>query len=281
MRSWRIVSDLRLLFIHGTSGHKKPKTWLGPLNRALEQFGIEPICESDLPDVNYKPLLSRSADGGSDNGKRRTKLGREIRIAYGNTQTELAKRLAKFNEAPPRLGLGHLPDRIRKWGAKHARAKAFRKTAEAYRARRIRVCNYVLETAGPGDFIVIGYSLGSVVAADLLGRLRDDQHIRLLVTIGSPLGAGAWDKTWNTLRPFPYDKVDAWVNIYNQWDPVTMGVGLGRRDVVDVRIGTFPSPGFKLTRSRLKKIAFAQHKVGRYTGHPVVASAVAWALEAG
>lgn len=39
-----------------------------------------------------------------------------------------------------------------------------------------------------GDLIVVGHSLGSVVAYDLLTRLPDSYRVRLLVTAGSPLG---------------------------------------------------------------------------------------------
>jgi len=36
---------------------------------------------------------------------------------------------------------------------------------------------------GPGEFLVIGHSLGPVVAADLLTRLKSDQHVCLLITV--------------------------------------------------------------------------------------------------
>src|SRR3954469_15762309 len=122
------------------------------------------------------------------------------------------------------------------------------------------------EVDGPGEFIVIGHSLGSVVAADLLTRLGTDQHVRLLITIGSPLGAGDWSGTWKTLDPFPFGKLDAWVNVYNPYDLVTGGVGLRKRTqrVIDIPIKSFAKPwSFN-----------AQHKIGPYVSHPAVAMAI-------
>ena len=39
-----------------------------------------------------------------------------------------------------------------------------------------------------GDIVVVGHSLGSIVAYDLLTRLRASHNVRLFVTAGSPLG---------------------------------------------------------------------------------------------
>lgn len=39
-----------------------------------------------------------------------------------------------------------------------------------------------------GDVVVVGHSLGSIVAYDLLTRLRASHNVRLFVTAGSPLG---------------------------------------------------------------------------------------------
>ena len=123
---------------------------------------------------------------------------------------------------------------------------------------------------GAGEFIVIGHSLGSVVAADLLARLSADQHVRLLITVGSPLGAGDWSRTWKALKPFPFGKLDAWVNVYNPSDPITGGVGLRQRTrwTIDIPIGPFmPSTS-----------VLSQHKIGSYLSHPAVATAIQWAV---
>jgi alpha-beta hydrolase superfamily lysophospholipase len=112
----------------------------------------------------------------------------------------------------------------------HQVGKVFRaqilKDAERYRSRRLQVQTEILNQLASedvsGEFIVIAHSLGSVVVADLLPYLRPGQHVRLLITVGSPLGIeGFWMWTANQLRrEFPYDAVSAWVNIWSVGDPV-------------------------------------------------------------
>jgi pimeloyl-ACP methyl ester carboxylesterase len=46
-----------------------------------------------------------------------------------------------------------------------------------------------------GDVVVVGHSLGSIVAYDALTRLPDRYRVRLLVTAGSPLGYPVVQKT--------------------------------------------------------------------------------------
>ena len=73
-----------------------------------------------------------------------------------------------------------------------------------------KVCNQVLDDVGPGEMILIGYSLGSRGGRRPAFKAQAlNQHVRLLVNVGSPLGAGSWDRTWNGLKPFPYDRLDA------------------------------------------------------------------------
>lgn len=93
-----------------------------------------------------------------------------------------------------------------------------------------------------GPIVLVGHSLGSVVAVDLLSRLTDDQHVALLLTLGCPLSylhlrsIGLAGIDFNT--PFPCHRVDRWINVVDVNDPVTGMVGLERfwHEVVDVPV---------------------------------------------
>ena len=94
---------------------------------------------------------------------------------------------------------------------------------------------------GHGEFIVIGHSLGSVVAADLLTRLAARSARSPLDHGREPVGRWRLEPHLEELDPFPFGKLDAWVNVYNPWDPVTGGVGLRKRTrrVIDIPIKPF------------------------------------------
>ncbi|TBA50487.1 lipase family protein [Rhizobium ruizarguesonis] len=73
--------------------------------------------------------------------------------------------------------------------------------------------------------IVVGHSLGSVIAYDCLKCLPDMPAISNLVTIGSPLG---FDEIQDELRPswsredgYPSKTVlNSWINVFDRLDPV-------------------------------------------------------------
>ena len=81
---------------------------------------------------------------------------------------------------------------------------------------------------GGGPFVVIGHSQGSMIAYNVLRRLKAAQfQVPLFVTIGSPLGL---DEVQDVFRqwtgadgklPFP-PCVDKWVNVADQLDPVAL-----------------------------------------------------------
>jgi pimeloyl-ACP methyl ester carboxylesterase len=258
----------RVVFIHGVNGRKKFKKWLGPLNESLRNAGIGAIDRAEVPEVRYRHHLGRKRDR---NGQRTRVIATDaaVKAAYAANQDELLRLLRDYRRSS-KSRLTDAPKPIRRHGAWIIRKWPPFRDAERYRRRRERVCAEVVKSMGPGEFIVIGHSLGSVVAADLLTRLESDQHVRLLITVGSPLGAGDWSRTWRTLTPFPFGKLDAWVNVYNPSDVVTGGVGLRQRTrrVIDI-----PIKPFAKTRS-----LHGQHRIGPYVSHPAVATAIRWAV---
>lgn len=83
-------------------------------------------------------------------------------------------------------------------------------------------------SAGGGPFVIVAHSQGSMIAYEVLRHLtKDDCDVRLLVTIGSPLGLQevqdvfrSWTGTaGNGLLPKP-ECVTSWLNVAEMIDPV-------------------------------------------------------------
>lgn len=112
-----------------------------------------------------------------------------------------------------------------------------------------------------GEIVLIGHSLGSVIAIDLLDHLPETLHVRRLITIGSPASLQALHEgSERLLKKFPYCRVDDWSNFLNRLDHVTGGRGLA---------SVFPgAQDFVLEN-------IAGHGAEKYLGHRAVAELVA------
>jgi hypothetical protein len=92
------------------------------------------------------------------------------------------------------------------------------------RSRMIKALNEGAQQ--PGPHIVVGHSMGTVIAYDCLKRVAGCPKIDGLMTIGSPLGI---DEVQDKLKPewtredgFPGHTLGgSWVNVYDKLDPVT------------------------------------------------------------
>lgn len=78
-----------------------------------------------------------------------------------------------------------------------------------------------------GRIAIVGHSLGSVIAADLIRRLPETVEVGGLVTLGSPLASKRFDVSGlrGDLRE-PPTNLAWWVNLWNGADPVTAGRGV-------------------------------------------------------
>lgn len=111
---------------------------------------------------------------------------------------------------------------------------------------RAQVLNRILkELPESGRLVIVGHSLGSVIAADLVRRLPVGLDVVGMVTIGSPLANGNFDvdKLRETLKE-PPTNLAWWVNFWNVHDPVAAhrGVSSVFPWVIDFRIQTKLSP---------------------------------------
>ncbi|MBK9696726.1 MAG: hypothetical protein IPO80_04735 [Propionibacteriaceae bacterium] len=128
-----------------------------------------------------------------------------------------------------------------------------------------------LESVPAGSRIVIvAHSLGSVIAADLIKKLPNNLRVSALVTIGSPLGAVSEFRS-HDLDEYPFDRLNAWVNLFEPRDPVTGGKGICEHYpwVIDVPV---------TLQNWVFPVLIHQHGAQYYCTHPAVAAAITGAL---
>ena len=118
-----------------------------------------------------------------------------------------------------------------------------------------------------GKLVIVGHSLGSVIAADLLRRLPTKLEVVGMVTIGSPLAHGSFavDKLRDSLKE-PPTNLGWWVNFWNGLDPVAShrGVSSVFPWIVDFRVRT--------------KAGLHVHDAAEYFADEAVATAIGFAL---
>lgn len=100
--------------------------------------------------------------------------------------------------------------------------------------KRVKMEDSLLQRlrAGGGPFVVVAHSQGTMIAWNVLRRLRkEDADVRLFVTVGSPLGL---EEVQDQLKAFTGSKklpfppcVGKWVNVADLFDPVAFDSNLG------------------------------------------------------
>jgi hypothetical protein len=117
--------------------------------------------------------------------------------------------------------------------------------------------------------VIVGHSLGSVVAYNVLMELKKREHIVLLVTLGSPLGIDAIvDRLPGRPRRAPQG-VSRWFNARD------------RRDIValhEISPEKFPGEPKVLNYSGVLNESDNRHKIGQYLIDPQVAAEIGAAI---
>lgn len=258
-----------LVFLHGINAGLEDR-WRESLVYSLSQLGYEHLDESRVITPDYREILRGDLAGSEvveDTWERPSKTElREAKTRYLARTGYLESRLRPLaNAAPDRVrppefdGLPPsipLLEQARRYAAKPAVRSAVRS-----------VVVQSLEAVPEGSqLVIIGHSLGSVVAVDVIKAIPPSLYVNTLVTIGSPLGAVSKLRS-RVLDDYPYDRLGAWVNVFEPRDPVTGGRGVAEhyRETIDIPIvledWVFPE-------------VIHQHGAEYYCLHKAVATAV-------
>ncbi len=250
-----------ILFIHGRGQNTDREGWVDALRESIRAAGhTPPATDGDqFLTVNYRDLLESRGSlpelpmpqvtlGQPDLESREAFLMRakELRERYPEPRSVLtAQQLADTLSAATvrAIPLAHVP--IQDRGLVELAMKVMG-DVETYRSKnqlRAHVLTRVLEQVpDDGELIIIGHSLGSVVALDLLSFLPADVRVPLFLTLGSPLAfraiRGMGLPGQSPPLPFPHDRVDRWANLVDTFDTVTGFTGLRTwwPEVVDIDV---------------------------------------------
>lgn len=224
-----------VVFLHGVGDGNVDKDWLRGLNRSLADLNHPPIAEQDVCAPIYASLLrTKGSFAERDDAPKKTyspRDERESRRKFQIRQARAAKLVAGL--ADPRVSVD---TRLLAKATNSAKAVGVATdviTAVSNYLKNPKLQNAVLghiidQLPTSGDIILIGHSLGSIIAIDLIDQLPLALHVRRFITIGSPAGAPALSKHKTKILPdIPYTRVDDWTNLMYHYDIVSTGRGLG------------------------------------------------------
>lgn len=268
-----------LVFLHGV-GNKNPdldspKQWKAGLERGLNAAGYPSLDHVDVIAPQYRDLLLElESEPTAKEKKRRLTfpglqqgLSKEEHAAFTKRMAALERMLSNdyggvegpvtdAAQAAARAGF-HIP--------LFKEAKHYMRNTVV----RERVLNRVLESLPKeGSIVLVGHSLGSVIAADVLTKLPRALHIAGMVTVGSPLAQANFDlgKLDTDLKEPPAN-LEWWVNFWSRTDPVAAwrGAATAVPWLLDLRVPTVISP-------------VHAHYAAEYLEEPLVGKAIGYAL---
>jgi hypothetical protein len=237
----RARRQIKILFCHGINT-KPDLRWLDVVNRSLELMHAASIPARVVVSPDYSDLLSATTVEVIEpaQGPKPYRNTEEERLGYLQRQADLGRRLSTAGITPPRVGknAGRYPkpptsavNGVLKFGIV--------KQAQQYRRdpdRRSAIRSRVMSRIDPRfDWLVIGHSLGTLVALDLVRHIDGPIRVPLIITVASPLGHFHDEKDLFT-GELDYQRIGGWLNLYNVNDPVPSGKGLSHYypDVLDL-----------------------------------------------
>jgi len=225
---------MKIVYLHGIGDGDPDRGWLDGLNDALRAAGHPVIDEQMIVAPRYASLLkTKGLKAKEPKIEYKEKKGSRSRRDFELRQAEV-RRLLQHDSGVATFGFGGVPDFLagaaRNFGAKNLpifdlpMVKQY-VNDDGCRAAILSFLRDQLPTRG--EIILIGHSLGSVIAIDLLDQLPPEVRVRRFITIGSPANcAELYGKRKHLLNKVPYELVDDWSNFFSYGDPVPMGRGL-------------------------------------------------------
>lgn len=256
-----------LLFLHGVGDGNKDGAWLTGLETALSRLGYPGVDAERVIAPRYAHAL-RGSDESIPLPRITVKQPARDKVRQNRRDFERLTAALEFRLGRHNQGNG--------WGGAELVVNGSASLPGFGQVRkylgnadvRAQVLQLILnKLPESGRIVIVGHSLGSVIAADLLQRLPNGLEVVGMVTIGSPLASGRFnvDKLRDTMQE-PPTNLAWWVNFWNTLDPVAGHRGLSSvfNWMLDFRIGT--------------GINFQVHDAGAYLSHDAVAEAVGFAL---
>jgi len=263
-----------LLFLHGVGEQQSDDDWLPGLDGALMDLGCSGLNDvdhvvapkySDLLSMNEPPSIPMPERTPIDGD--RWQARRDFELSQGS----LRRLLGVDEDIDPARGFfDTVPDDVAELLTRGLMAHAgeLMQAGRYIRDERMRaaVLSRVLGELPEVDrLVVVGHSLGSLVAIDLLDHLPRSTPITRVVTIGSPAGLKVMhEESERLLREFPYGHVRSWLNVLSPLDPVPAGRGL---------TSLFPA-----AHDMRVDLPLLEHGSGAYLRQPRVALAIGEAL---
>ncbi|WP_104090822.1 alpha/beta hydrolase [Cryobacterium sp. N19] len=259
-------NDTIFLFLHGVGKGDHDDTWKVDFSAALTRLGYPDLDTVRVIAPKYAHALVGWDDKESLPG---VTIKQPPREAAKKNRRDFENRIGavEFRLGRPDRGTGLV-------GANAAVGVglSFVKQAQNYLKNpqiRAQVLNRILsKLPESGRLVIVGHSLGSVIAADLLRRLPVGLEVAGMVTIGSPLANGGFDvdKLREALNE-PPTNLGWWVNFWNAPDPVAAhrGVSAVFPWMIDFRINT-------------KAVGRRAHVAAEYLSNEAVAAAIGFAL---
>jgi hypothetical protein len=257
-----------------------PRPAPGPSATEAGQFELEQSVDADDADLGF---LDDVPEAERDFVQR---LGREVGLAEVVPHAEVDPILpASPLEAVP------LPDWLKRRlmrvflrDVHHYLydASATPRPGETFQIRRDvrrRAVRVLQEGASrPGPHVVIGHSLGSVIAYDVLSAVDDAPAVDALLTVGSPLGLSEvrdrLSPPWTREGGWPAQRLadGPWSNVFDLLDPVCGG--LDRMIAGEFRMDGRP----RIADLRVSNHGSWRHSVVKYLGQPRLREALLAAL---
>lgn len=262
-----------LVFLHGINA-ADDHGWLEPLNAAITRFGHEAFAADRVLTPDYRAALRGETRGVRAPSTLWKGLSKDERrpaeTAYVSRMAFLESRVRPLaNATPPPLRPPDL-DAIPSIAGLLDDAGRYLRSADVRAAVQDIVVRSIASLPADTPIVIVAHSLGSVIAADVIKKVPAHVRVAALVTIGCPLGAVAKFRSQD-LDDFPFDRLHAWVNVYEPRDPVTGAKGISKHYPwaidIPVTLQDWVVPEF-----------IHQHGAEYYCSHPAVAAAITGAL---
>ncbi|MBF4570483.1 hypothetical protein ITJ57_17085 [Plantibacter sp. VKM Ac-2880] len=261
-----------LLFLHGVGKGDLDGAWKVPLNETLLGLGYPGLDAVRVVAPQYSHALK---DWDEKEPLPGVKVKQPPREAAKQNRRDFERRVGAVEFRLGRHDRGHVTPSIE--GLVDAAVGVSLVLPLLEQARkyisdlqiRAHILNRILaQLPESGPIVIVGHSLGSVIAADLLRRLPQGVEVTGTVTIGSPLAHGGFDvDKLRTSMAEPPTNLAWWVNFWNFGDPVAAhrGVSSVFPWLIDLRINT-------------KQLGIPAHAAVAYLADLVVAESIGFAL---